>query len=196
MTFSPRVIALIDLPDLRWQVERGGGAFGRDVTAVVELLEAGVAKMLPAPEARLPFGVVYVYSHLEADKPRGAQRVVFRQQETEVKRACWSCYKACTHCVEGTKGRGGRGRDNPIANDLLKLAREDGFDWAVVVSSDLGIIPVVRYLQAHGRKLIHGCFPPVAMDLTKECWASIDLSPDLGGLSRGLEKSPPPDAVP
>ena len=179
----PRVIALIDVPDLQWQVKRIGGAFGHDVTAVLEQLEAGVAKLTPAPEARLPFGIVYVYSPLEADRPSEAERVVFRQRPTEVTRKCWGCYKACTHCQGGTVDLGGQGRDNPIANDLLELAREDEYDWAVVVCTDLLLIPVVRYLQSHGRKIIHGCFPPVAMDLTKECWASIDLR----SLDRELE---------
>jgi len=71
--------------------------------------------------------------------------------------------------------KGGQGHDNPIYGDLLELAREDEYDWAVDVSHDLLLIPVVRYLQSHGRKIIQGCFPPVAMDLTRECWASIDL---------------------
>ena len=180
---GPRVIALIDVPDLQWQVKRIGGTFGQDVTAVLERLKAGVAKLTPAPEVSLPLGVVYVYSPLEADRPSEAERVVFRQRATEVERKCWGCYKACTHCQGGTGVLGGQGRDNPIADDLLELAREDEYDWAVVVCTDPRLIPVVRYLQSHGRKIIHGCFPPVAMDLTKECWASIDLRL----LNRGLE---------
>ena len=104
----PRVIALIDLPDLQWQVKRIGGAFGHDVTAVLQQLEAGVAKLDPAPEARLSLGVVYVYSPLEADRPPEAERVVFRQRATEVERQCWGCYKACTHCQGGTVDLGGR----------------------------------------------------------------------------------------
>jgi NYN domain len=108
--------------------------------------------------------------------------VVFRQRATEVDQKCGGCYKACTHCKGGAKDLGGQSRDTPIANDLLELAREDEYDWAVVVSSDLQLIPVVRYLQSHGRKIIHGCFPPLAMDLTKECWASIDLRPLFSGL--------------
>ncbi len=171
---------------LQWQVERIGGTFGHDVTSVLEQLEAGVAgvaKLNPSPEARLPLGVVYIYSPLEADRPSEAERVVFRQRATEVKRQCWGCYQARTHCQGGTVDLGGQGRDNPIANDLLELAREDEYDWAVVVCTDLMFIPVARYLQSHGRKIIHGCFPPVAMDLTKGCWASIDLRL----LNRGLE---------
>ena len=65
----PRVIALIDLPDLQWQVKRIGGAFGNDMTAVLEQLEAGVAELDPALEARLRFDVVYVYSPREPERP-------------------------------------------------------------------------------------------------------------------------------
>ena len=168
----PRVIALIDRPDLQWQVKRIGGAFGHDVPAVIEHLEAGLARLEPTwsqppawsdpparSEPRLPLSVVYTYS----------------QRATDVTRECWGCYKACTQCQGGNTDPGGRGRDNPMAGDLIELARDDEYDWAVVVSSDLLLIPAVRYLQSHGRKIIHGCFPPIAMDLTRECWASIDL---------------------
>ena len=160
-----------------------GGAFVHDVSAVVEHLEAGLAKLDPAgsqppawsqppagsqppawsqppagSQPRLPLGAVYAYS-----------------RATDAKRDCWGCYKACTQCQGGNKDPGGQGGDNPIAGDLIELAREDEYDWAVVVSTDLLLISVVRYLQSHGRKIIHGCFPPIAMDLTRECWASIDL---------------------
>jgi hypothetical protein len=174
--YVPRVIALIDLPDLRWQLKRIGGAFDNDLTALLQRLEAGLVALDPArSETRLPIGVVYVYVPLDADRPQEAERVIFKQRGSGAKRECWGCYKACTHCQAGAGDPGGRGRDNPIADDLLELARENAYDWAVVVSADLRLIPVVRFVQSHGRKIIHGCFPPVAMDLTRECWASIDL---------------------
>jgi hypothetical protein len=183
----PRVIALIDAHDLQWQVKRIGGAFGYDLNAVLEQLGAGVAKLNPAPEKRLRFALVHVYAPLEAEWPQEAgrsgefDRVVFKPLAGGINRACWSCAKACTHCQEGTKGSGRQGHDNPIHGDLLEFARDDVYDWAVIVTADLLLIPVIRYLQSHGREVIHGCFPPVAMDLTEECWASIDLRP----LNRG-----------
>ncbi len=174
---APRVIALIDLPDLRSQVKRIGGASEPDLPTVLEQLEADLTRLDPAlSEAELPLDAVYLYSPVEADRSGEVERVVFREPGMGVKRECQGCGKACTHCQGGARDLGGgQGRDNPIANDLIELAREDAYDWAVVVSTDLLLIPVVRYLQAHGRKIIHGCFPPVAMDLTEECWASIDL---------------------
>jgi hypothetical protein len=171
----PRVIALIDVPDLQWQMKLTGGAIEPDLNAVLERLEAGVTELAPAPKARLRLDVVYLHSPLEADRTDAAQRVVFRQRDPGAERECSGCYAACTHCKRGANDPGGKGRDNPIARDLLELARADEYDWAVVVSADLLLIPVVRYLQSHGRKIIHGCCPPVATDLTKECWVSIDL---------------------
>jgi len=179
--YVPRVIALIDMPDLRWQVERSGGTLGSDLTAVVQQLEAGLAALDPArPDGRrskagLPTGTVYVYSPLDADRPAEAEHVVFKQSRRGDRRECWGCYKECTHCQAATGNPARQGLDNPIADDLIELARDDAFDWAVVVSTDLGLISVVRFVQSHGRKIIHGCFPPLAMDLTRECWASIDL---------------------
>ncbi len=134
----PRVIALIDLPDLQWQVKRIGGAFGHDVSVVVEQLEAGLAKLDPAwSEAWLPLSAVYMYSPLDADRPREAGRVVFKWRAAGAKRECWACYKACTHCQGGNRDPGGQDCDNPIADDLIELARDDEYDWAVVVSADL-----------------------------------------------------------
>jgi hypothetical protein len=182
----PRVIALIDLPELRWQVERIGGVLENDLTSVLGLLETGAAKLAAMPEERLAFGAVYVYSPGEADRLREVEghtavgRVIFKPRRTGVNRACWGCYKACTHCGRAAR-EGWQGGDNPIADDLLDLGREDQYDWAVVVTTNLRLIPVVSYLQSHGRKIIHGCFSPVAMDLTQECWASIDLRPLYGG---------------
>ena len=111
----PRAIALIDLPELQWQVKRIGGAFGQDLTSILEALETGAAKLAAVPEPRLSFGVVYVYSIREADRPSETERpsdadrpsetgraleadrllqtgrVVFKVRTTEATRPCWSC---------------------------------------------------------------------------------------------------------
>ena len=172
---------MIDLPDLQEQVKRAGGPSEPDLKGVLKRLEADLARLAPvspeqSPQSRLPLADVYVYSPLEADRSSVVERVVFRERGFGVRRECQGCGKACTHCQGGVvKEPRGQGRDSLIASDLIELAREDVYDWAVVVSTDLLLIPVVRYVQSRGRKIIHGCFPPVAMDLTKECWASIDL---------------------
>jgi hypothetical protein len=174
---SPRAIALIDVPDLQSQLKRVGGALEHDVTAVMRQLETGFAELDTARSDVHPFDAVYLYSPLDADRTGGIERAVLRERGIGVKRECQACGKTCTHCQAGaTSDPGGRGRESLLADDLIELAREDAYDWAAVVSTDLLLIPVVRFVQAHGRKIVHGCFPPVALDLTQECWASIDLS--------------------
>jgi hypothetical protein len=168
---------LIDMPDLEWQAARFGGVLGNDLTGVLAQLEAGLAKLRPARQPPLRLGALYVYSPLgAADRPRGAERAVIKQRTNGVGGQCSACYKQCTHCRAASPVSTARGLDNPIAKDLLELARKDEYDWAIVVSIDRLLIPVVRYIQSRGRKIIHACFPPIAADLTEECWDSIDLA--------------------
>jgi hypothetical protein len=141
----------------------------------VEQLEADLGTLDPERSGSPTLDVVYLYSSREAGRLHEAERVVVKQRATSTRRECWSCYKACTHCQASTGKSGGHGGDNPVGADLIKFARDDKYDWAIVISADLRLIPVVRFVQSRGRKIIHGCFPPVAMDLTRECWASIDL---------------------
>lgn len=160
---------MIDLPDLRWQTERMGGATGHDVGSVVERLEAGLAALDPTLDPGPdPAG--------SAPRPPLAAVHVYAQPKDSGGRECQACNK-CTHCRVGPIEAGARGRDNPIASDLLRLARDDAYDWAAVISADVLLMPVIRYLQSHGRRIIHGCFPPLAADLAQACWASIDLRP-------------------
>lgn len=50
-----------------------------------------------------------------------------------------------------------KGVDNAIATDLIRLAWEGAYDWAVLASS------------------IHGAFPPHGAELSRRCWASANL---------------------
>ena len=53
-----------------------------------------------------------------------------------------------------------KGVDVAIATDMIKLAWEDVYDWAVLVSSDRDFVPAVEFLNAKGRKVLHAGFPP------------------------------------
>jgi uncharacterized LabA/DUF88 family protein len=92
---------------------------------------------------------------------------------------CHACDVAgtprCTRC-RGNVGRvSQRGLDSPLAADLLALARVGAYDGAILVSSDLGLVPVVDFLQGKGLRIIHAGFSPLAADLSRACWAAIDL---------------------
>jgi len=62
-----------------------------------------------------------------------------------------------------------------VTSDLLRLNRETGLDHVVIVSEDNRLIPVVRFLQTKGTVVIHGWFPPRAIDLSQACDAFVDL---------------------
>jgi uncharacterized LabA/DUF88 family protein len=105
---------------------------------------------------------------------------------------CHACDVAgtprCTRC-RGNVGRAPRrGLDSPLAADLLALARVGAYDGAILVSSDLGLTPVVEFLQAKGLRIIHAGFPPVAADLARACWASIDLGEHLSKFTVAASK--------
>ena len=58
---------------------------------------------------------------------------------------------------------------------MIRLAWEDAYDIAVLVSSDSDFVPVVEFLDLRGKKVVQAGFPPVGSHLAKACWASFDL---------------------
>ncbi len=67
---------------------------------------------------------------------------------------------------------------------MIKLAWEDAYDWAVLVSSDRDFVPAVEFLNAKGCKVLHAGFPPRGSQLAAKCWGSLDLGPHLVALAR------------
>jgi uncharacterized LabA/DUF88 family protein len=111
------------------------------------------------------------------DRLPGVQ-VVLKERVPRFPPKCQACYQAievCPHCGAKIAGTVEKGVDNAIATDLIKLAWEQAYDWAVLVSSDTDFIPVAEFLQGKGKKIIHGAFPPIGSDLSCKCWASIGL---------------------
>ena len=94
----------------------------------------------------------------------------------------------CCYCGERLSLTEEKGVDVAIATDMIKLAWEDAYDWAVLVSSDRDFIPAVEFLNAKGRKVLHAGFPPRGSHLATRCWGSLDLRPHLGRLERGQAK--------
>lgn len=73
------------------------------------------------------------------------------------------------------RGTEEKGVDTRIATDMVSLAWADGFNCAVLVSSDRDFVPVAEFLQTRGIKVVHGAFPPSGSHLTQKCWAHLDL---------------------
>jgi len=77
-----------------------------------------------------------------------------------------------------------KGIDTAITTDMIKLAWEEAWDVAILISSDHDFVPVVEFLATKGRRVINVHFPPRGAHLARICWASIDLNPHLSNLER------------
>jgi uncharacterized LabA/DUF88 family protein len=83
-----------------------------------------------------------------------------------------------------------KGIDTAIVTDMIKLAWEDAYNVAVLVSADRDFIPAVEFLDSKGRKVVHAGFPPGGMDLARKCWASYDLRKAISELDRDKMAAP------
>jgi uncharacterized LabA/DUF88 family protein len=97
---------------------------------------------------------------------------------------CHSEIVTCPHCNAGTHGTMEKGIDTAIVTDMIRLAWEDSYDLAVLVSSDRDFIPGVEFLNSKGRKVVNACFPPRGRELANKCWASLDLTKILQEVER------------
>lgn len=100
---------------------------------------------------------------------------------------CQQCHKPvlnCPACNAELLRTGEKGIDTSIVTDMIRLAWEDSYDVAVLVSADHDFIPAVEFLHMKGRRVVHAGFPPQGMALARKCWASIDLTKHLAEFQR------------
>lgn len=91
---------------------------------------------------------------------------------------CPSCHDAvntCPACGGTMLGVKEKGVDTLLATDMIRLAWEGIYDSAVLITADEDLAPVVRFLSAKGKKILHGKFPPRGAVLTPICWAPINI---------------------
>ena len=111
------------------------------------------------------------------DRQPGIQ-VNLRERRIKNPPKCPSCYQQvgeCPHCKGRMVGSEEKGVDTLIATEMIRLAWEDTYDVAVLVTLDADFIPAVEFLDQKGKKVIQGGFPPKGQGLAKACWASLDL---------------------
>jgi uncharacterized LabA/DUF88 family protein len=100
------------------------------------------------------------------------------ERQTKQPPKCPTCHKPieqCPHCKGVMIGSIEKGVDALIVTDMIRLAWENAYDIAVLVSSDRDLIPGVKFLDAKGKKVIHAGFPPIGSDLAQACWASFNI---------------------
>ena len=79
-----------------------------------------------------------------------------RRQKKRAHPKCPMCHysiKICPKCKADTRGTGEKGIDVRMATDMVKLAWEDNYDVAVLVSSDEDFVPVAEFLEDRGIKV-------------------------------------------
>lgn len=111
------------------------------------------------------------------DKQPGVQ-VVLKERRPKDAPTCPSCHQqvaSCPHCQAGLGGTEEKGIDTAIVTDMIRLAWEQAYDIAVLVSSDSDFVPAVQFLDLRGRKIVQAGFPPYGNHLATSCWASFDL---------------------
>ena len=70
-----------------------------------------------------------------------------------------------------------KGVDILIATDLIRMAWDDSYDIAVLVSSDSDLVPCVQYLTGIKKSVVQARFAPSGAAIASVSTASIDLTP-------------------
>jgi uncharacterized LabA/DUF88 family protein len=105
--------------------------------------------------------------------------IELKQQKRRKDIHCSTCHKPilnCPHCKNKLIFFREKGIDIAIATDMFRLAWENAYDIAILVSSDSDFIHAVRFLNEKGKKVIHAGFYPTGSALRGECWFSLNLN--------------------
>jgi uncharacterized LabA/DUF88 family protein len=155
------------------------------------------------PGMPVVFEGMHVYGSYDPNKPQDAKLknwfvntldnmpgASVSLQERQRKRGypkCPSCQAeaaVCASCQADMRGTEEKGVDTRIATDMVSLAWANGYNCAILVSSDRDFVPVAEFLQTKGIKVVHGAFPPSGSALSQKCWGHLNLSKSRNGFQR------------
>jgi len=114
-------------------------------------------------------------------------QVILKERRPKDAPKCPECHatvERCPSCGAGLRRTQEKGVDTAIVTDMIRLAWEQSYDIAVLVSSDSDLVPAVEFLDLRGRKVIQAGFPPTGSHLATACWASFDLFADRANFRR------------
>ena len=191
---SFRVLVFVDYSNFRPSMERVELGFRIDLRPLGRCL-ADAAREVVEPGFELAYQGLKLYGSYDPETLAGATQrnwyeamassfagvypVVVPRQRKRSGATCPSCFSGmdvCASCGASMRGMEEKGVDVRIATDMISMAWEGAYDVAVLVSSDRDFIPVVNFLATRVVKVVHGAFPPVASELSRACWAGIDVS--------------------
>jgi len=113
--------------------------------------------------------------------------VLMKERKKKSAPCCPICHvevSNCPHCGGTMIGSVEKGIDTAIVTDMIKLAWEDAYDVAVLVSGDRDFIPAVEFLSDKGVRVIQAGFPPLGSNLACKCWASINIAKGIENITR------------
>ena len=99
--------------------------------------------------------------------------------------ACHAKVATCPCCKASMHRTTEKGMDTAIVTDMVRLAWEDRWHAAVLVSADGDFVPAVEHLQQKGHAVVHAGFAPNRSALARTCCASVDLA----GVLRSIERA-------
>lgn len=195
-----RVRIFVDFWNFSLSLRRLDESFMVDWTKLPALLVNEAASLLGGPAGFEGMHVYGSYDPAKAsdaklrnwfanwlDKQPGVHTVLLPRQQKRNHMTCPACHgqiEDCIHCGRDLRGTEEKGVDTRMATDLISLAWSDGYDVAVLVSSDKDFVPVADFLQSKGVKVIHGAFPPAGSQLSQRCWGNFSITKLMGQLSR------------
>jgi len=213
-TQALRVRIFIDFWNFTLSLRRQDDQFMVDWKAVASILtrEAGNVVKGPAPYS---FEAMHVYGSYDPAKPDdakfknwfttwldrqpGVHSVLLERQRKKNYPKCPHCQNETTHCAHcggDMRGTEEKGVDTRIVTDMISLAWSQGYDVAVLISSDRDFVPVADFLQAKGIKVVHGSFPPLGAQLSQKCWGSFSIIDVMEEMRLKTAKAKPAAKIP
>ena len=101
------------------------------------------------------------------------------ERQTRWAPQCHSCKQIVAHCPNCNASMAGtteKGVDILLATDLIRMAWEDRYDLAVLVTSDSDLVPCVSYLRNTPKRVIQARFAPGGAAIASVSEASFDLT--------------------
>lgn len=188
-----RVRVFVDFWNFTLSLNAAQQKFHPDWTKLGRLLAAHVAAQVD-PNAAHAFEAMHVYGSFDPSAPRDVKlrswlegwldkqpgvhvSSVPRQKKKSAPKcpACHVAAETCPSCGADMRGTEEKGVDTRIVTDMMSLAWADGYNAALLISADRDFVPIAEELQKRGVKVIHGRFGVRGMELSKKCWASLDL---------------------
>lgn len=99
-------------------------------------------------------------------------------------RACNSSLETCPTCKAPFGRAVEKTVDSRIVSDMLTLAWDKTYDVALLVTSDMDMVPAVDSLQARNFKVVNATWHGHGHQLAKTSWASFEIDSLINSLVR------------